>query len=82
MADIRNDITDLQSKVYGRPIHSPGEDFPVVPDSWRDSQDNQDNLDTGSGEDYKDPAPRTGGGSKRNRKKKPARERTDFDWNI
>uniref|UniRef100_A0A8C9YH82 Collagen and calcium binding EGF domains 1 n=1 Tax=Sander lucioperca TaxID=283035 RepID=A0A8C9YH82_SANLU len=79
MADIRNDIADLQSKVYGRPMHSPGEDFPAVPDSW---WDNQDNLDTGSGEDYKEPPARTGGGSKRNRKRKPVRERTDFDWNI
>lgn len=81
MADIRNDIADLQSKVYGRPMHSPGEDFPTVPDSWRDNQDNLDNLDSGSGEDYKDTPPRTGAGSKRNRKRKPARERTDFDWN-
>ena len=80
MADIRNDIADLQSKVYGRPMHSPGEDFPAVPDSWRDNQ--QDSLDTGSGEEYKEAPPRTGGGSKRNRKRKPARERTDFDWNI
>ncbi|KAI4816388.1 hypothetical protein KUCAC02_008715 [Chaenocephalus aceratus] len=79
MADIRNDITDLQNKVYGRPLPSPGEDFPAVPDSWRDTQDN---LETGSGEDYKEPAPRTGGGSKRDRKWKPARERTDFNWNI
>ncbi|KAK5901030.1 hypothetical protein CgunFtcFv8_025941 [Champsocephalus gunnari] len=45
MADIRNDITDLQNKVYGRPLPSPGEDFPAVPDSWRDTQDN---LETGS----------------------------------
>lgn len=79
MADIRNDIADLQSKVYGRPLPSPAEDFPTVPDSWRD---NQDSLDTGSGEDQKEPPPRTGGGSKRSRKRKPARERTDFDWNI
>lgn len=79
MADIRNDIADLQSKVYGRPMHSPGEDFPSVPDSWRDDQDN---VDTGSGEEYKEAPPRTGGGSKRNRKRKPARDRTDFDWNI
>lgn len=78
MADIRNDIADLQSKVYGRPIQSPGDDFPVVPDSWRDSQDS---LDTGSGEDYKEPPPRRSGGSKRNKKRKPAPERTDFDWN-
>ncbi|KAK1884490.1 Collagen and calcium-binding EGF domain containing protein 1 [Dissostichus eleginoides] len=79
MADIRNDIADLQNKVYGRPLPSPGEDFPAVPDSWRDTQDN---LETGSGEDYKEPATRTGGGSKRDRKWKPARERTDFNWNI
>lgn len=79
MADIRNDIADLQSKVYGRPMHSPGEDFPSVPDSWRDDQDD---VDTGSGDEYKEAPPRTGGGSKRNRKRKPARERTDFDWNI
>lgn len=78
MADIRNDIADLQSKVYGRPMPSPGEDFPAVPDSWTD---NQENLDTGSGEDYKEAPPRTGGGSKRNKKRKPEQERTDFDWN-
>lgn len=82
MADIRNDIADLQSKVYGRPMHSPEEDFPAVPDSWRDS------VDAGSGEDYREPpSPRTGGGggggAKRNRKRKPARERTDwFKWFI
>ncbi|XP_074546674.1 collagen and calcium-binding EGF domain-containing protein 1 isoform X2 [Halichoeres trimaculatus] len=73
MADIRNDIADLQNKVYGRPL-TPGEDFPPVPDSWRDTQDN---LDTGSGEDYREPPPRT-----RSRKRKPVRERTDFDWNL
>uniref|UniRef100_A0A667X6X1 Collagen and calcium binding EGF domains 1 n=1 Tax=Myripristis murdjan TaxID=586833 RepID=A0A667X6X1_9TELE len=72
MADIRNDIADLQSKVYGRPMNSPVEDLPSVPDSWRD---NQDTLDMGSGEDYKDQKPRAGGGSKRNRKRKPARDR-------
>uniref|UniRef100_A0A672ZQS0 Collagen and calcium-binding EGF domain-containing protein 1-like n=1 Tax=Sphaeramia orbicularis TaxID=375764 RepID=A0A672ZQS0_9TELE len=82
MADIRNDIADLQTKVYGRPVHSPGEDFPTVPDHWRD---NQDSVDMGSGEDDREhpPPPRTGGGgAKRNRKRKPVRERTDFDWNI
>lgn len=78
MADIRNDIADLQSKVYGQAMLSSGEDFPAIPDSWTD---NRDSLDTGSGEDYKEPPPRTGGGSKRNKKRKPARERTDFDWN-
>ncbi|XP_071197543.1 collagen and calcium-binding EGF domain-containing protein 1 isoform X2 [Salvelinus alpinus] len=39
MADIRNDIVELQSKVFGRLMHSPGEEFPVgVPDTWRDNQ--------------------------------------------
>ncbi|KAM4634278.1 collagen and calcium-binding EGF domain-containing protein 1 isoform 2-T2 [Polymixia lowei] len=79
MADIHNDIADLQSKVYGRPMHSPGEDFPTVPDSWRD---NQDSLDTGSGEEFRDLKPRAGAASKRNRKRKPSRDRTDFDWTI
>lgn len=79
MADIRNDIADLQSKVYGRPIHSPEDELPVVPDSWRD---NQDSMDIGSGEDYKEPPPpRRGGSSKRNKKRKPMPERTDFEWN-
>ncbi|XP_076027902.1 collagen and calcium-binding EGF domain-containing protein 1 isoform X2 [Genypterus blacodes] len=80
MADIRNDIADLQSKMYGRPMPSPVEDVPAVPDSWRDSQDS---LDMGSGEDYKEHKSRTGGGgTKRSRKRKPARDRTEFDWKI
>lgn len=75
MAEIRNDITELQNKVYGRPVHSQGEDFPAAPDGW---VDNQENLDTGSGEDYKE-APQTGGGGfKRTRKRKPERERKGF----
>uniref|UniRef100_A0AAX7SMC6 EGF-like domain-containing protein n=1 Tax=Astatotilapia calliptera TaxID=8154 RepID=A0AAX7SMC6_ASTCA len=74
MADIRNDIADLQSKVYGRPMHSLEEDFPTVPDSGRQ---NQDPLDMGSGEDSKEAPPRTGAGPKRNRKRKPTRERTE-----
>uniref|UniRef100_A0A3B3VE18 Collagen and calcium binding EGF domains 1 n=1 Tax=Poecilia latipinna TaxID=48699 RepID=A0A3B3VE18_9TELE len=57
MADIRNDIADLQSKVYGRPMHSPEEDIPLAPDSWRDTADS---LDAGSGEDYKEPPSQTG----------------------
>lgn len=77
MADIRNDIADLQSKVYGRPMHSVGEDFPTVPDNWTDSQDN---LDAGSGEDYRETSPQTGDGSKRNRRRKVEREKTDSDW--
>ncbi|KAM6902256.1 collagen and calcium-binding EGF domain-containing protein 1 isoform 3-T3 [Xenentodon cancila] len=74
MADIRNDIAELQSKVYGRPINSLEEDFPLAPDSWRESPDS---VDAGSGEDYKELPPQTGRSSKRNRKRKPARERTN-----
>ncbi|XP_054908698.1 collagen and calcium-binding EGF domain-containing protein 1 isoform X2 [Poeciliopsis prolifica] len=74
MADIRNDIADLQSKVYGRPMHSPEEDIPLAPDSWRDTADS---LDAGSGEDYKEPPSQTGRWSKRNKKRKPGRERTN-----
>lgn len=77
MADIRNDIAELQSKVFGRSMLTPGEDFPTTPDSWRD---NQDILD-GSGEDYKDHNP-WGGGAKSNRKRKPMRGLTDSDWMI
>ncbi|XP_056146821.1 collagen and calcium-binding EGF domain-containing protein 1 isoform X2 [Lampris incognitus] len=76
MADIRNDIAELQNKVYGHPIQSPGEDSTVVPDSWRESQDS---LDMGSGED-KDMRHRAEQGSMRNKKRKPTRGRTDFDW--
>ncbi|XP_054613461.1 collagen and calcium-binding EGF domain-containing protein 1 isoform X2 [Dunckerocampus dactyliophorus] len=65
MADIRNDIADLQSKVYGRALLYPGEE---PPGGWRDSQD------VGSGEDYKEPLPPH---AKRNRKRKPTRR----DWN-
>ena len=80
MADIRNDIADLQSKVYGRAMHSSGDDnIPTVPDSWRD---NQDNLDMGSGEDFKDQKPWTGGGLKRNRKRKPFRDWSDWLDNL
>ncbi|XP_056875702.1 collagen and calcium-binding EGF domain-containing protein 1 isoform X4 [Takifugu flavidus] len=75
MAEIRNDITELQNKVYGRPVHSQGEDFPAAPDGW---VDNQENLDTGSGEDYKEVRQTGGGGFKRTRKRKPERERKGF----
>lgn len=79
MADIRNDIADLQSKVFGRPMLSLGEDFPPAPDSWREGQDS---LDTGSGEDFKERPPQAGAGSKSNRKRKPERERRRFGWSI
>ncbi|CAM9153638.1 unnamed protein product, partial [Lampetra planeri] len=39
MADIRLDIAELQSKVYDRPFPSTMEDFPVIPDSFGDSQE-------------------------------------------
>lgn len=81
MADIRNDIADLQSKVYGQPMHSLGEDFPAVPDSW---VDNVDSVDSGSGEEYRETPPRTGGGggggSKRNGRRKREPDRRESDW--
>uniref|UniRef100_A0A8B9J4X9 Collagen and calcium binding EGF domains 1 n=1 Tax=Astyanax mexicanus TaxID=7994 RepID=A0A8B9J4X9_ASTMX len=54
MADIRNDIAELQSKVFGRQMHSPGEEYLNNPDFWKDSQENSD---SGSGEDYKSQIP-------------------------
>ncbi|KAJ0013029.1 hypothetical protein NQD34_017363 [Periophthalmus magnuspinnatus] len=76
MADIRNDIADLQSKVYGHPAQSP-DDFPSVPDSW--SERDQDS-DVGSGEEHKTQPPpaRIGGNTRRNRKKKPTERPTDW----
>uniref|UniRef100_A0A3P9HR31 Collagen and calcium binding EGF domains 1 n=1 Tax=Oryzias latipes TaxID=8090 RepID=A0A3P9HR31_ORYLA len=73
MADIRNDIADLQSKVYGRPIYSPEDNFPAAPDSWRDAHDG---VDAGSGEDEKEVHPLTNRGSKKSRKRKLARDKT------
>lgn len=73
MADIRNDITELQSKVFGHSVQSP-EDFPAAPDSWRDTQDGGD---SGSGDEHKDAPPQTGRGSRRGRKRKPTRDRTN-----
>ncbi|XP_057674093.1 collagen and calcium-binding EGF domain-containing protein 1 [Corythoichthys intestinalis] len=70
MADIRNDITELQNKVYGRVPLYPGEELPAAPGGWRDDQE------AGSGEDYREtPAPH----SKRTRKKKPPRGRTNHN---
>ncbi|XP_030623811.1 collagen and calcium-binding EGF domain-containing protein 1 [Chanos chanos] len=74
MADIRNDIAELQSKVFGKQMHSPGEDFPLAPDSWRDSQDV---LDSGSGEDYRFQPPHKG-----NRKRKSSQAVGETDWTI
>lgn len=50
MADIRNDIAELQNKVFGKQMHSPGEEFLNTADFW---EEGQDSLDFGSGEDYK-----------------------------
>lgn len=50
MADIRNDIAELQGKVFGHQMTSPGEDFPPdTSEEWRDYPDMQE---VGSGEDY------------------------------
>ncbi|XP_077479721.1 collagen and calcium-binding EGF domain-containing protein 1 [Stigmatopora argus] len=70
MADIRNDITELQNKVYGQTPPYLGEELPAPSDVWRDGQD------AGSGEDYREmPPPHP----KRTRKRKPPRGRTDHD---
>ncbi|CAL1567592.1 unnamed protein product [Knipowitschia caucasica] len=83
MADIRNDIADLQSKVYGRPLQSP-EDFPPATDGWSHQEQHQDqdqDPDPGSGEEHKSQPPLSRrGGSRRNRKKKPTQHTTDMDW--
>ncbi|XP_058880745.1 collagen and calcium-binding EGF domain-containing protein 1-like isoform X1 [Acipenser ruthenus] len=50
MADIRNDIAELQEKVFGHRTHSSGEEFPLPPQGMRDPQDI---IDLGSGEDYR-----------------------------
>ncbi|XP_018923883.2 collagen and calcium-binding EGF domain-containing protein 1 [Cyprinus carpio] len=73
MADIRNDIAELQNKVFSRPLHSV-EDFPSAPDNWRDTQES---LDFGSGEDYKPQIP-----PKSTRKRKLPRTLNNPDWPI
>ncbi|CAM4665902.1 unnamed protein product [Leuciscus chuanchicus] len=74
MADIRNDIAELQNKVFSRPLHSSGEDFPSAPDNWSDTQES---LDFGSGEDYKPQSP-----PKSTRKRKLPRTLNNPDWPI
>uniref|UniRef100_A0A3Q3DXE9 Collagen and calcium binding EGF domains 1 n=1 Tax=Hippocampus comes TaxID=109280 RepID=A0A3Q3DXE9_HIPCM len=75
MADIRNDIADLQIKVYGRAPLYPGEELPATPGPWRDGQD------AGSGEDFREtlppPPPPPPPHSKRTRKRKPPRGTTN-----
>ncbi|MBN3279423.1 CCBE1 protein, partial [Polyodon spathula] len=50
MADIRNDIAELQERVFGHRTHSSGEEFPLPAQGMRDPQDI---IDLGSGEDYR-----------------------------
>ena len=74
MADIRNDIAELQDKVYGRAVPFPGleDPAPAVPDSWRVGPPDgpPDGGEAGSGEDYKARRPSDGTGPKRSRKRK------------
>ncbi|MEE6457942.1 hypothetical protein FKM82_000112, partial [Ascaphus truei] len=49
MADIRNDIAELQDKVFGRRSHSSAEEFPLP----QEFSNHHDTVDFGSGEDYK-----------------------------
>ncbi|XP_066458648.1 collagen and calcium-binding EGF domain-containing protein 1 [Eleutherodactylus coqui] len=49
MADIRNDIAELQDKVFGRRTHSSAEEFPLP----QEFSNHHDSVDFGSGEDYK-----------------------------
>ncbi|XP_071989434.1 collagen and calcium-binding EGF domain-containing protein 1 [Engystomops pustulosus] len=49
MADIRNDIAELQDKVFGRRTHSSAEEFPIP----QEFSNHHDSVDFGSGEDYK-----------------------------
>ncbi|XP_070593014.1 collagen and calcium-binding EGF domain-containing protein 1 [Erythrolamprus reginae] len=48
MADIRNDIAELQERIFGHRTHSSAEEFPL-PQEFANYQD----VDVGSGEDYK-----------------------------
>eukprot|EP00075_Anas_platyrhynchos_P013165 XP_027302418.1 atrial natriuretic peptide receptor 2 [Anas platyrhynchos] len=52
MADIRNDIAELQERVFGHRTHSSTEEFPLP----QEFTNYHDTVDFGSGEDYK---PRT-----------------------
>ncbi|KAM4051170.1 collagen and calcium-binding EGF domain-containing protein 1 [Anomaloglossus baeobatrachus] len=49
MADIRNDIAELQDKVFGHRSHSSTEEFPLP----QDFSNHHESVDFGSGEDYK-----------------------------
>ncbi|KAH1169179.1 collagen and calcium-binding EGF domain-containing protein 1 isoform X1 [Mauremys mutica] len=49
MADIRNDIAELQERVFGHRTHSSAEEFPLP----QEFTNYHDTVDFGSGEDYK-----------------------------
>ncbi|XP_069602319.1 collagen and calcium-binding EGF domain-containing protein 1 [Ranitomeya imitator] len=49
MADIRNDIAELQDKVFGHRSHSSTEEFPLP----QEFSNRHESVDFGSGEDYK-----------------------------
>ncbi|XP_077139052.1 collagen and calcium-binding EGF domain-containing protein 1 isoform X1 [Ranitomeya variabilis] len=49
MADIRNDIAELQDKVFGHRSHSSTEEFPLP----QEFSNHHESVDFGSGEDYK-----------------------------
>ncbi|KAH0627855.1 hypothetical protein JD844_008374 [Phrynosoma platyrhinos] len=49
MADIRNDIAELQERVFGHRTHSSAEEFPLP----QEFTNYQDMVDLGSGEDHK-----------------------------
>lgn len=49
MADIRNDIAELQERVFGHRTHSSAEEFPLP----QEFTNYRDTVDFGSGEDYK-----------------------------
>uniref|UniRef100_A0ACB8EPB1 Uncharacterized protein n=1 Tax=Sphaerodactylus townsendi TaxID=933632 RepID=A0ACB8EPB1_9SAUR len=50
MADIRNDIAELQERVFGHRTHSSAEEFPLP----QEFPNYQDVVDLGSGEDFKE----------------------------
>lgn len=48
LADIRNDIADLQEKVFGQRTHSSAEEFPLP----QEFSSYPETMDWGSGDDY------------------------------
>lgn len=48
LADIRNDIAELQEKVFGQRTHSSAEEFPLP----QELSSYPETMDFGSGDDY------------------------------